>query len=105
MKVEENRISYVLSNNSVLTENIKPADAKSIKLDKKSIIIKKGLQVQIKAILPEGCADYVYWESDSPDIINCSSSGIIKALGKGKTTVRAYTDSGVMAECKVEVKL
>lgn len=104
MKMSGNRISYTIQNGSVSTVNVKETNAESIKLDKTSIIIKKGLQTRIKAALSVGSEDYVYWESDDHNVVYCSNTGVIKAMSEGRCVVRAYTESGVAAECKVEVK-
>lgn len=80
----------------------------SITLNEKSILIKpKGTYQLTATVLPENATDKsVSWYSDNTSIVTVSSTGLVTAVGSGKTTVHAVTsDGGKMATCEVNVSI
>lgn len=80
----------------------------SITLNEKSILIKPKGTFQLTAtVLPENATDKsVSWYSDNTSIVTVSSTGLVTAVGSGKTTVHAVTsDGGKMATCEVNVSI
>lgn len=80
----------------------------SITLNEKSILIKPKGSFQLTAtVLPENATDKsVSWYSDNTSIVTVSSTGLVTAVGSGKTTVHAVTsDGGKMATCEVNVSI
>ena len=87
---------------TVLSRNKKSV---SVKLNKKSITLKKGKSYYLKASLkPANSTDTVKWKSSDKKVASVDSYGCIKAKKKGKTTVTVITKSGKKASCKVTVK-
>lgn len=79
--------------------------AVSVKLNKKSLSLKKGKIYSLKATLkPANSTDTVRWKSSNKKVASVDSYGCIKAKKKGKTTVTVITKSGKKASCKVTVK-
>lgn len=82
---------------------VKPAP-KSIKLDKKSVTLKKGKTCTLKATLPAGTASNIKSWSTSNKNVATVSGGKITAKKAGTATVTVKTFNGKKATCKVTVK-
>ncbi len=78
--------------------------AKSIKLNKTKITLKKGKKKTIKATVnPLETTDTIQWSSSNTKVATVSN-GVIKAKKKGKATIMAKTSNGKKAYVKVTVK-
>lgn len=78
--------------------------AKSIKLNKTKITLKKGKKKTIKATVnPLETTDTIQWSSSNTKVATVSN-GVIKAKKKGKATIMAKTSNGKKAYVKVMVK-
>lgn len=78
--------------------------AKSIKLNKTKITLKKGKKKTIKATVnPLETTDIIQWSSSNTKVATVSN-GVIKAKKKGKATIMAKTSNGKKAYVKVTVK-
>lgn len=83
--------------------------AKSVKLNKTTVTLKKGRKFAIKA--KEVKADKtikrhraVCYESSNPSIATVSSKGVVKGVKKGTCYIYAYAQNGVYKRIKVTVK-
>ena len=56
------------------------------------------------SVKPYNATSTVTWKSDNSSIATVSSSGLVKGIAEGKTTIRATTDNGKTASCEVTVK-
>ncbi len=79
-----------------------------VKLNKKSLSLKKGKSGKIKATLKHDKSKVnihrkLAWESDNIKVAKVKN-GKVTAVGKGKCYVYAYTQNGVYAKVKVTVK-
>ena len=86
---------------------VKPISVKSVKLNKKSITVKKGKKLTLKAtISPSNATNKrVTWKSSNKKIATVSSKGVVKGVKKGKATITVTTKDGKKtASCKVTVK-
>ena len=84
---------------------VKKAPSKIVKLNKKSITIKKGKKFTIKVTLPKNTASYRYtFKTTNKKIASVSSSGVIKAKRKGSCKIWVYTFNGKKKEIRVQVK-
>lgn len=52
---------------------------------------------------PNGASATVTWTSANEQIATVSSSGVVKGIAEGKTTITAITDNGLKATAQVEV--
>lgn len=78
--------------------------AKSIKLNKPKVTLKKGKKKTIKATVnPLETTDIIQWSSSNTKVATVSN-GVIKAKKKGSATIMAKTSSGKKAYVKVTVK-
>lgn len=78
--------------------------AKSIKLNKQKITLKRGKKKTIKATVnPLETTDTIQWSSSNTKVATVSN-GVIKAKKKGNATIMAKTSSGKKAYVKVTVK-
>ncbi len=80
------------------------AAPKSIKLDKKSVTVKKGKTCTLKATLPSGTASNIKSWSTSNKNIATVSGGKITGKKAGTATITVKTFNGKKATCKVTVK-
>lgn len=92
-------------NSSVLTRNYKlKVDANSISIPStKTIYVGDSEQLNY-TLQPINSTSTVTWKSDNTSIATVSSSGLVKGIAEGKTTIRATTDNGKTASCEVTVK-
>lgn len=74
--------------------------AASVKLNKKSIVLKIGDSTKIKIT---GKKVKAYWFSDDYMIATVNSKGVVKGINPGKTYIYANV-SGKLYKCKVTVK-
>jgi uncharacterized protein YjdB len=86
-------------------------NARSVKLNKSSLTLKVGRSKTLKATVKgvksgRELLKHVklvrYYSSDA-DVATVSSSGKVKAVGKGKCTIYAIANNGVRASVKVKV--
>ena len=77
---------------------------KSISFDRESIELMAGDEIQLKTIMPEGTYAECSYISDHKFVCTIDSTGKVKAVGGGETTVRVVAQNGVSATCKVTVK-
>ncbi len=85
---------------------VKRTAATGVTLNKTSLTLEKGASETLTAtVTPSGASDKrVTWVSYDETIATVSSSGKVKAVSPGTTTVRAKTrDGGFTAKCKVKV--
>ncbi|MDE7389865.1 MAG: Ig-like domain-containing protein, partial [Lachnospiraceae bacterium] len=83
-----------------------PVAVTGVKLDKTTASMKIGETTTLKATVLPSDADNkaVTWSSSNDSIATVSSSGVVKAVGKGTATITVKTeDGGFTAECKVTV--
>ena len=93
----------------ITTKGSKTGNIKKIKLNKKSITLKKKKSYKLKAKVTKDSKKIkthrgVTYESANPKIATVSKSGKITAKKKGKTTIYAYAQNGVSAKVIVKVK-
>ena len=74
-------------------------------LDKNSVVLGVGKNIALKAELaPEGCLDdTIRYESVDTEVAVVDAQGVVRAVGKGETTVRAYISQEVYGTCSVRV--
>lgn len=84
----------------LLPVNVEAAEAKSVKLNKKSLTIYVGGKATLKN---NGTAKKIKWSSSKPRVASVSKKGVITAKKAGKTTITAKAGKKV-AKCKVTVK-
>ena len=83
---------------------IKNIPAKSIKLSKKSLSLKKGSSYTLKSYIePKNSYPGVKWSSSSSSVASVSSSGKITAKKVGTAVITGRTGNGKKASCKVTV--
>ena len=56
------------------------------------------------SLTPTDATTTVTWKSDNTSIATVSSSGLVKGIAEGKTTIRVTTSNGKTASCEVTVK-
>ncbi|NLW79170.1 MAG: Ig domain-containing protein [Ruminococcaceae bacterium] len=79
--------------------------AKSVKLNKTAITLKKGRKITLKAtISPTNTTDKTLkWTSSNPKVAKVSASGKVTALKKGKAKITVKTSNGKKYTCVVTV--
>lgn len=86
---------------------VKYQKVKGVKLNKKTVTVKKGKTYQLKAtISPDDASDKsVTWKSKDKKVATVNSKGVVKGKKKGKTTITVTTKDGKeTAKCTVIVK-
>lgn len=79
-------------------------EAKSVKLSKKSLKLKKGSSQKLTyKLAPKGCVKTVTWKSSNSRVASVSRKGVVKGLRKGSAKITVRAKSGVKAVCKVQV--
>jgi len=73
-----------------------------ITLDPSDMTVIPGDEVQINATLPFGTGTYT-WTSEDENVATISSTGIVKAINNGTTTITCTEEGGATATCKVNV--
>jgi uncharacterized protein YjdB len=90
----------------VKAEVVKQAVTK-VKLNKKTLKLKKGKKYTLKAKLSPANVYSGYkkvtWKTSNKKIVKVSSKGKITAVKKGKATITVKTHNGKTAKCKVQV--
>ena len=78
--------------------------AKSIKLSKKSLSLKKGSSCILKSYIePENSYPAVKWSSSSSSVASVSSSGKVTVKRVGTAVISGRTGNGKKASCKITV--
>ena len=79
--------------------------AKKVVVNKKSIVLKKGKKVKLKAKLkPANATEKVTFKSSNKKVAKVTKKGVVKAVKKGKCKITVKTASGKKAVVKVTVK-
>ena len=79
--------------------------AKSIKLNKQKLTLKKGKKKTLKVTVnPLETTDTIQWSSSNTKIASVSQKGVVTAKKKGYATIMVKTSSGKKAYAKVTVK-
>lgn len=83
----------------------KTVKAKKVIVNKKSIVLKKGKKVKLKAKLkPANATEKVTFKSSNKKVAKVTKKGVVKAVKKGKCKITVKTASGKKAVVKVTVK-
>lgn len=83
----------------------KTVKAKKVVVNKKSIVLKKGKKVKLKAKLkPANATEKVTFKSSNKKVAKVTKKGVVKAVKKGKCKITVKTESGKKAVVKVTVK-
>lgn len=93
----------------IFTNGGKYGNAKSVKVNKAKVQIKKGKKFKIKAKevganKPLRRHRKLCYESSNPDVATVTKKGVIKGISKGTCTIYAYAQNGVSKKIKVTVK-
>ena len=93
----------------IFTNGGKYGNAKSVKVNKAKVQIKKGKTFKIKAKevranKPLRRHRKLCYESSNPDVATVTKKGVIKGKSKGTCTIYAYAQNGVFKKIKVTVK-
>jgi len=93
------------------TAGSKKTYAKSIKLNKKNITLKKGKKFTLKAKVTKAYKKgnikkyaAIRYESTNTEVAKVSTKGVITAVGKGSCTIYATTQEGAYTTVKITVK-
>lgn len=83
---------------------VRKINAKSITLTPNplNVVVGKGKTLK-PAFSPSGSSATLAWASDNENIATVSSSGYVKGILEGKTTITAKSETGVTAKVTVEV--
>ncbi len=86
------------------TVTVKKVKAKSVKLNKKKVTVKRRKSVKLKATMkPKNATDTLSWKTSNKKVATVKNGKVTgKSVGKAKITVR--TSSGKKAVCNVTVK-
>lgn len=82
------------------SQNIVNVEAKTIKINKRAAVLKKGKTLQLKI---SGTKKKVVWKSSNKKVAVVNSKGKVTARGKGSCTIIAKVQ-GKTLKCKVTVK-
>lgn len=83
---------------------IKSIPAKSIKLSKKSLSLKKGSSYSLKSYTePKNAFPTVRWSSSSSSVVSISSAGKVTAKKVGTAVITGTSGNGKKASCKITV--
>lgn len=83
---------------------VRKIDAKTIKLEPDPLSVVIGKTKSLKPVYtPSGASATLIWSSENENIATVSSSGIIKGISQGKTTITATTEKGISAKASIEV--
>ena len=93
----------------VTTTGGKYGNAKSVKVNKTAVALKKGKTFKIQAVQvtngkPTQNHAKIKYESTNKKVATVTSSGTIKAKGKGTCYIYVYAQNGVYKKIKVTVK-
>ena len=92
--------------------NSKWCNVKAIKLNRSSLVLKAGESKALKATLSLVKSGRkalqhekpVRYYSSNPNVARVNSSGMVKAVGKGRCTIYAIAVNGERASVKITVK-
>lgn len=81
-------------------------NATGVSLNKSSATVYINETLQLTAtVSPSNASDKsITWKSDNTSIATVSSSGLVKGIAEGTTTIRATTSNGLSSTCIVNVK-
>jgi len=83
---------------------VRKIDAKTIKLEPDPLSVVIGKTKSLKPVYtPSGASATLTWSSENENIATVSSSGIIKGISQGTTTITATTEKGISAKASIEV--
>lgn len=83
---------------------IKSIPAKSIKLSKKSLLLKKGSSYTLKSYIePKNAFPTVRWSSSNSSVASVSSAGKVTAKKVGTAVITGKTGNGKKSSCKITV--
>ena len=68
-----------------------------------NIPLKIGKTIYLGTEITGSTDKKVYWKSSKPSVATVSSKGKVKAIKTGSTTVKAYTESGLLTKIKIKV--
>ncbi len=92
-------------NMAVKKIQIKAVKATALKLSATAKTLKAGEQYTLRALVtPTASTDQITYKSSNKSVATVSSTGKIKALKSGKTTITVHTASGLTATCVITVK-
>ena len=100
--------SSVNLNNSSLPDSANKVKPTSIALNTTSLTLTIGekKQAQLKlTIQPSNAKTTLTWSTEDKKIATVDKNGIVKGKKTGATTIRVKTDNGLVAQCRVTVKL
>ena len=78
----------------------------SVTLDKTALKMSRGDKITLTATINPSDTDEdktITWTSSDSKVATVSETGLVTAVGNGKTTIKATTSNGVYAECVVNV--
>lgn len=83
---------------------INPIPTTAITLNKDEITLVKGGTTKITARkIPANTTEATKWMSNNPEVARVNQAGVVTGIRPGKTTIVAYTSSGMEATCAVEI--
>lgn len=83
---------------------INPIPTTAITLNKDEITLVKGGTTKITARkIPANTTEATKWMSNNPEVARVNQAGVVTGIRPGKTTIVAYTASGMEATCAVEI--
>ncbi len=92
------------SKKAICTITIKKVPAKSVKLNKAKLTLKRGKSFKLKATMkPSNTSDTITWTTSKKKVATVKN-GKVTAKSAGTATITAKTSSGKKATCKVTVK-
>lgn len=84
--------------------NVRKVDAKSMELSPNPINVMIGKSKYLKPVYtPSGASATVTWASENEAIATVTSSGAVKGISEGTTSIVAKTDNGLTAKATVTV--
>ncbi len=99
---------FVIDNRGNMTVKeivVKTVKATALKLPIKSKTLQTGDSYKLKVqVSPTSTTDLISFKSSNKKVATISSTGKIKALASGKTTITVRTASGLTATCTISVK-
>ena len=98
------KVATVGNVKATCTVTVKKVKAKSVKLNKKKVTIKRGKSVKLKATMkPKNATDSLSWKTSNKKVATVKKGKVTgKSAGKAKITVK--TSGGKKAVCNVTVK-
>lgn len=84
--------------------HVRKIDAKIIDLSPNPLNVVVGKTKSLKPIYtPNGASASITWKSENENIATVTSSGVVKGISEGTTTIVAKTDNGLTAKATVKV--